>query len=241
MERLPTDRGGRNKSWSITDRPLLKAFCDTAATFENAVFRQSKWEGDVEERRASGLAEAARNGAARCGHLDDLGLQCNLHLIPLCVSTLEATVVPPPAPCAADGATAFLTALPCNADQAVPSRALNAHIRLFLGLPHVGLMHPDLLDQPCECGATDTGGDQCTLDRHAQHAMDCKHAMERDLRKHTMTGGLYSRRKKMTIIFNLYYIHINERLSEKYITLFGQTVWLQQEQCKVECPRFNLS
>ena len=47
---------------------------------------------------ALGLAEAARNGAARCGHLDDLGLQCNLRLIPLCVSTLEATAVPPPAP-----------------------------------------------------------------------------------------------------------------------------------------------
>ena len=53
---------------------------------------------------------------------------------------------------------------------------LNACIRLFLGLPHVGIMHPDLLDQPCECGATDTDGDPCTLDRHAQHAMDCKHA-----------------------------------------------------------------
>ena len=82
----------------MTGRPLLQAICDAAATFEDAVFHHSKWEGDVDKRRGSGLAEAARNGAARGGHLDDLGLQCSLHLIPLCATTLTAAAVPPPEP-----------------------------------------------------------------------------------------------------------------------------------------------
>ena len=80
---------------------------------------------------------------------------------------------------AADWATAFLDALTCNVDKTVPCRALNAYIRLFLVLMHVGLMHPDLLDQPCECGATDVSGDPCVLDgppRPSRHGLQAGRA-----------------------------------------------------------------
>ena len=77
----------------------------------------------------TGVQSVARLGSAKVEHMQrrlGKGLDLAAHLRSL------SELGPGPelvrlTSCAADGATAFLTAPPCNADQTVPSRALNAY------------------------------------------------------------------------------------------------------------------